>query len=90
MKSVIGLRSMLESKRGAYKLSPLLFTLYLEMVMQKALSGFNGGPTIGGVNITNLRFADDIALLDTTEPGIQDLPTRVGETCGLGAEGTWR
>ena len=43
-------------------LSPVLFNLYLENIMQEALHNFNGTIPINGREISNLRFADDIDL----------------------------
>jgi len=40
-------------------LSPLLFNIFLEMIMAMALEGAD----IGGEKIGDMRFADDIALL---------------------------
>jgi len=42
-------------------LSPLLFNLFLEVVIARALDGVEVGAVLSGYNITNLRFADDIA-----------------------------
>ena len=41
-------------------LSPTLFNLFLEDIMQKALCCHNGTIKMNGRLITNLRFADDI------------------------------
>jgi len=48
-------------------LSPYLFNILAEMVMRETLDGFQGGLKIGGRMITNLRYADDIILLTTSE-----------------------
>ena len=44
-------------------LSPLLFNIFLEMIVAMALDGVNEGADIGGEKIGDMRFADDIALL---------------------------
>ena len=54
-------------------LSPYLFNILAEMVMRETLDGFQGGLQIGGRMITNLRFADDIILLATSEAELQEL-----------------
>jgi len=57
-------------KKGARQgcvLSPYLFNILAEMVMRETLDGFQGGLQIGGRMITNLRYADDIILLATSE-----------------------
>ena len=53
-----------KTKRGVHQgcvLSPDLFNLYSEMILQETrdLKGF----IIGGQNINNLRYADDTALI---------------------------
>jgi len=45
--------------------------------MRKALQGFTGGFKIGGRTISNLRYADDIVLLATSQEELQDLLGRV-------------
>ena len=44
-------------------LSPVLFHIFLERIMQKALSDFDSTVSIGGRPLCNLRFADDIDLI---------------------------
>ena len=55
-------------------LSPILFNSLLERIMSDALEKCNGKVSIGGRNITNLRFADDIDALAEEE---QELEARV-------------
>ena len=57
-------------------LSPYLFNILAEMVMRETLYGFQGGQQIGGRMITNLRYADDIILLATSETELQELVDR--------------
>ena len=69
-----------EIKRGVRQgcvLSPKLFNLYTEEIFQKAdeLPGIN----IGGTNITNLRYADDTALLAESEEAPQAIVNVVRE-----------
>ena len=42
-----------------------------------AVDGFQGGLQIGGRMITNLRYADDIILLATSEAELQELVDRL-------------
>jgi len=56
-------------------LSP--FSILAEMVMRETLGGFQGGLQIGGQMITNLRHADDIILLATSEAEIEELVDRL-------------
>jgi len=58
-------------------LSPYLFNILAEMVMRETLDGFQGGLQIGGRMITNLRYADDIILLATSETELQELVDRL-------------
>ena len=43
--------------------STTLFNIFLERIMSDALEEHDGKVSIGGRNITNLRFADDIDVL---------------------------
>src|ERR1043165_5114230 len=58
-------------------ISPTLFNILSEMVMREALKGYKGGIHVGGRRITNLRYADDIVLMASTEAELQDLVTRL-------------
>jgi len=58
-------------------LSPYLFNILAEMVMRETLDGFQGGLQIGGRMIMNLRYADDIILLATSEAELQELVHRL-------------
>ena len=44
-------------------LSPTLYNLYAEDIMREALEGQNWGVKIGGVRMSNLRYADDTTLI---------------------------
>jgi exonuclease III len=44
-------------------LSPLLFNAYTETIMRKVLDNWQGGISVGGRKISNLRYADDTLLL---------------------------
>ena len=52
-------------------LSPTLFNIFLERIMETALENHEGTVSIGGRTITNLRFADDIDGLAGTEKRTQ-------------------
>jgi len=47
------------------------------MVMRETIDGFQGGLQIGWRMITNLRYADDIILLVTSEAELQELVDRL-------------
>jgi hypothetical protein len=53
--------------RQSYILSPLLFNIYGEWIMRKTTENWNGGLSIGGIKISNFRYADDMVLLASTE-----------------------
>jgi len=57
--------------------APYSFNILAEMVMRETLGGFQGGLQIGGRMITNLRCADDIILLATSEAELQELVDRL-------------
>jgi len=58
---------MRETLDGFQAVSPYLFNILAEMVMRETLDGFQAGLQIGGRMITNLRYADDIILLATSD-----------------------
>lgn len=60
-------------------LSPVLFNVFLENIMDEALEEFQTSISIGGRPICNLRFADDIDLMGKSEAELQDLTTRLEE-----------
>ena len=67
-------------------LSPYLFNIVAEMAMREALHGFSGGFSIGGRKSTNLRYADDIVLIASSQEELQELLDRIvdkGRAFGL-------
>ena len=58
-------------------LSPVLFNIFLENIMQDALKNYESKVSIGGRQLCNLRFADDIDLIGRTEKELQELTTRL-------------
>lgn len=52
-------------------ISPYLFNTLAEMVMQETLEDIDGGITLAGRRITNLRNADDIILLVESAEKVQ-------------------
>ena len=61
-------------------LSPTLFNLFLERIMEDALEGHEGTVSIGGRTVVNLRFADDIDGLAGKEEELVSLVERVDST----------
>ena len=61
-------------------LSPCLFNLYAEFIMQKArLDKAQVGIKIAGRNINSLRYADDTTLMAESEQELKSLLMRVKE-----------
>lgn len=48
-------------------LSPLLYNIYSEYIMRKVLDDWEGGISIGGRKISNLRYADDTLIIAADE-----------------------
>ena len=61
-------------------LSPTLFNIFLEWIMSDALEEHDGKVSIGGRNITNLRFADDIDTLAEEEQELEALVESLHKT----------
>ena len=60
-----------------FHVNGVLYNILSEMVMTDTLEGFQSGPQTGGRMITNLRYADDIILLATSEAELQELVDRL-------------
>ena len=58
-------------------LSPTLFNVFLERIMEDALENHEGSVNIGGRTITNLRFADDIDGIAGEEKELVNLINRL-------------
>ena len=67
--------------RQECRLSPILFNIFLEQIMSDALEEHDGKVSIGGRNITNLRFADDIDALAREEQELEALVEILGKIC---------
>ena len=61
---------------------PTLINIFLERIMSDALEEHDGKVSIGGRNITNLRFADDIDSLAEEEQELEALVVEsLDKTC---------
>ena len=59
-------------------LSPCLFNLYVECIMQNAgLDEANAGIKTAGRNINNLRYADDTTLMSESKEKLKSLLMKV-------------
>ena len=58
-------------------LSPILLNLFPEVIMQETLNDHHTFISIGGRPICNLRFVDDIDLMDGSNGELQDLTNRL-------------
>lgn len=71
------------------KLSLQIFLIYMaynEYIMREAL-GWEGGISIGGTKISNLRFADDITFIAANENEMVELIQQIEEiSCNYGLE----
>src|SRR2546425_4921094 len=61
-------------------ISPMLFNLYCEFMIQEAMESVEG-IRFGGVNITNLRYADDAVLVAEKRKKMQKMIDRLNITC---------
>ena len=61
-------------------LSPILSNEFLEELVSRATDQFDGGIFIQGKQLSNLRFANDIALLTPSVSSLKDLATRLNKT----------
>ena len=76
-----GTMDWFKSEKGIYQgciLSPCLFNLYVEYIMQNAgLDEAQAGIKIAGRNINNLRYADDTTLMAESEEELKNLLMKV-------------
>ena len=64
-------------------LSPCLFNFYAEYIMRNAgLEEVQAGIKIAGININNLRYADDTTLMAESEEELKSLLMKVKEESG--------
>ena len=65
-------RTSVGVRRGCF-MSPILFNIVLDKIMQDTLNNHTSTIAIGEYNICNLRFADDIDLMAGSIPELQQL-----------------
>src|SRR6476661_4753642 len=66
--------------RQGCPLSPLLFSIYAEMMMKEALENVEEGIRVGDELIKDVKYADDPGMVANTEAGLQSLMDRVNTT----------
>ena len=66
--------------RQGCPMSPLLFSIYTEMMMNEAMEGSKDGVRVGGELIRDVRFADDQGMVDLCEEGLQRTMDRLNKT----------
>ena len=69
-----------QSVRQGCILSPLLFNMYSEEVVTKALEN-DKGIVINGKGFTNIRYAGDTVILADSEQNVQRMPNNSGRVC---------
>ena len=83
VRTLNGTRGWFKIEKGVQQsclLSPCLFNLYTEYIMRKVgLDELQIQIKIGGRNINNLRYADDITLMAESEEKLKSLLMRVKE-----------
>ena len=60
-------------------LSPLLFSIYVEAMMIKAMEDIDEGVKVGGKLLRDIRFADDQAVVADSEKGLQEIMDKLVE-----------
>ena len=73
-------RTAVGVRQGCH-LSPTLFNNFLERIMSDALEEHAGKVSIGGRNITNLRFADDTDTPAEEEQEVEALKESLDKPC---------
>src|SRR6476619_6911409 len=66
--------------RQGCSLSPLLFSIYAEMMMKEALENVEGGIRVGGELIKDVKYADDQGMVANTEAVLQSLMDSLNTT----------
>jgi len=74
-KGIIG-----QGVRQGCPLSPLLFNLYIQYVINEALEDIQEGVKVGCVLIPAIRFADDQAMVSHTVRGLQVIMDALQDT----------
>ena len=68
------------SVRQGCVISPILFNLYSEYMIKEAMENVEG-IKLNGINITDLRYADDAVLEADKRKKMQKMTNRLNKTC---------
>ena len=60
-------------------ISPLLFSIYAEIMMIQAMENIEAGIVVGGQLMSDVRFADDQGMVASTEEALQKLMTKLND-----------
>ena len=66
--------------RPGCSLSPMLFSIYAEMMMTEALENVEEGIRVCGELIKDVKYADDLGMVANTEAGLQSLMDSLNTT----------
>src|SRR6478609_1503821 len=66
--------------RQGCPLSPMLFSIYAEMMMKKALENVEKGIRVDSKLIKDMKYADDQGMVANTEAGLQSLMDSLNTT----------
>ena len=83
VRTTAGTTENIKIERGVRQgciLSPSLFNLYSEYLLKEALQECNG-ILLNGVNITNIRYADDTVILATNTNDLQIMINNIVQCC---------
>jgi hypothetical protein len=69
-----------ESGGQGCPLSPFLFSIYADVMMQEAMHGSEEEVKVGEILMGDVRFADDQGMIDKTEEGFQLTMDRLCKT----------
>ena len=61
-------------------ISPILFSIYAEAMMCEALEDIQDGIKVGGCSLPDVRFADDQAMMSSTQQGLQNIMQKLEST----------
>jgi hypothetical protein len=69
-------------RQGCPLLSPLLFNIYIQALIAEALENTEDGVRVGGHLVNAVRFADDQAMVASSNAGLQRIMDTLNKTSG--------